>query len=189
MTRKLAIIFAIGGLFVGCEADSAPLFDNHDTGTQEDAPPDSVPPTDSVDPGWSDTTPDTTPDGPDVAPEVPPDDVFEEIEPDEPGSGIVGDPCSGPGDCTGIPGGTVECVEEIDLSMIGMGSRTLPGGYCSSSCTSDGDCGGSASCVNMVVRQMCLKPCTSDGDCRTTEGYSCQTLPYVGGEYCMGPIL
>ena len=43
------------------------------------------------------------------------------------GVGMVGDPCSGPGDCSDISGGTVECL--ITLLLI----LDFTGGYCSAS--------------------------------------------------------
>jgi len=103
----------------------------------------------------------------------------------DPGSGgVVGDACSSITMCTGVPGSGRTCLTSI------YGYVTFPSGYCSAICTSSMDCGTGGTCVDfMGYGNYCLKPCTSPYDCRTSEGYSCNSLPSgTGGTYCLPPI-
>ncbi|MBW2260847.1 MAG: hypothetical protein JRG91_02655 [Deltaproteobacteria bacterium] len=135
-------------------------------------PPDVVPPDVPPDP-WIDPDPDASPD---VWPDVPPDVADAEAPP----GGIVGDGCSGWYDCTGMPSSSADCWFDI------MGFARFPGGYCSASCGSDWECGLEGECVDVVFITMCLRTCDYEEDCRTSEGYSCMELPFVGGgPYCL----
>ncbi len=104
----------------------------------------------------------------DVAGEEPSEDPVTE----EPEVGIVGDPCYSSTQCPGVPGAGRICLTSI------MGYITFPGGYCSASCTTDGDCGPWGDCVDLVdLGHYCLKRCTLFGDqCRIAEGYQCATV-------------
>ncbi len=103
---------------------------------------------------------------------------------EDPGTtgGVVGDRCSVTADCTGVPGAGRLCLTDL------LGYLSFAGGYCSAACTSAADCGAGGDCVDVYGYRYCLERCTSAGDCRTTEGYSCTTLPGgTTGTYCLPP--
>jgi len=113
----------------------------------------------------------------DVRPDVPPD--------GPPPAGNVGDACSTPEDCSGIPAANKQCLTQIGSFV------TFEGGYCSASCTSDPECGTDGKCVNIILASYCLKACDSPTDCRTTENYTCGELPsFLGipGTFCLPAI-
>jgi hypothetical protein len=102
-------------------------------------------------------------------------------------NGVVGDPCATVGECGGIGGGLpAECLTSL------MGMVTLPGGYCTATCTAgDPDpCAGSGGvCVNAMIASYCLKPCATVAECREAEGYTCSAPPTGGeGTYCLPPM-
>ena len=99
-------------------------------------------------------------------------DVVADDGPEEPETGIVGDPCYTTAQCENVPGAGRLCMTSL------MGYVTFPGGYCSASCTDDGDCGPQGDCVNLAdLGNYCLKRCDMFGsDCRTAETYECTTL-------------
>jgi hypothetical protein len=91
----------------------------------------------------------------------------------------VGQGCIEDRDCSGIPSPERTCLTDL------MGF-TFPGGYCSARCTSSEDCGPGATCVDIMVEQLCFKDCRGDDDCRVDEGYACMEMPYIGGgPYCL----
>jgi len=99
------------------------------------------------------------------------------------GGGVVGDACYSSTQCSGVPGSGRTCLTSL------MGYITFPGGYCSAVCTSAADCGAGAACVNLNdLGHYCLKQCTSATECRTTETYSCNSIPGAAGMYCIPPI-
>jgi hypothetical protein len=110
------------------------------------------------------------------------------------GDGLVGDACGNAADCGGVsgPGLTAECVTD----PTGMGLFTLPGGYCSSSCTAPTNPGDpdactavGGTCINVMVASYCLKPCADASECREPD-YGCSAVP--GGVetdlYCLPPM-
>jgi hypothetical protein len=97
---------------------------------------------------------------------------------------MVGDRCTGDGDCAGVPSPEATCMSDF------MGYVELPGGYCSAPCTSGSDCGPLGDCVDFFgYGAYCLRACSTPGECRTAEGYSCSELPAgLGGPYCIPPF-
>jgi hypothetical protein len=40
--------------------------------------------------------------------------------------------------------------------------------------------------VDLSFVSLCLRTCEGDGDCRSSEGYACMEMPWVGGgPYCL----
>jgi hypothetical protein len=172
------------------DGDEDTTSDMTDMGTDSgpDATPDATPDGTPDGPG-PDATPDGTPDGPipDGTPDGPiPDGPGPDATPDGPApTGAVGDPCRDPSMCTDVPATGRDCLTDIG------GMLSFPGGYCSANCTSDSDCGTGGECVDLFgYMAYCLKTCTSPGECRTTEGYTCTTIPgTTGGDtYCLPPL-
>lgn len=131
---------------------------------------------DSTHPDITDTTPPDTA-LPDAADTMPSD--TDDTSP--PGNG-VGEPCSVTADCYNVPGAGRLCLSDL------LGYLTFNGGYCSAACTSAADCGAGGSCVDVYGYNYCLKLCTSAVECRTSEGYSCTTLPgSIATTYCLPP--
>jgi hypothetical protein len=108
------------------------------------------------------------------------------------GDGVIGDACSGTPDCGGVTGAglTAEC-----LTSLG-GFITMPGGYCTSTCTAPANPGDPDACtavggvcMNAMMASYCVKPCEDASDCREGEGYTCAANP-MGGEdtYCLPPM-
>ncbi len=64
------------------------------------------------------------------------------------------------------------------------GSATYPGGYCTTTCVTDGDCGPTGLCVGKELAtygesdKFCLKRCTDANQCRN--GYNCYSLGAQG---------
>jgi len=93
-----------------------------------------------------------------------------------PGTGQLGDPCSGPSNC-GIQSGIyLDC----------YGAAPFPGGYCARWCDLNysSDCDGVCVPIAEDPTQggICYGGCRTDGDCR--DGYSCQRLST--GNACVG---
>ncbi len=111
-------------------------------------------------------------------------DSVEDTTADSPSSGIVGDPCGIDGDCTSTVGTDPFCLDEVTT---GDGTIEFPNGYCSASCTRDGDeCGEGAVCERLGgygSPRMCFKECTDDTDCRDSEGYVCNEF-WSGNSGC-----
>jgi hypothetical protein len=159
-----------------------------DTTADTSTPPDAADTTadSAADPG-PDTAEDAAPDivvdpGPDPVDAVP--DTAVDTRPEVPPDGIVGDPCSTSGDCSGVPGSGRMCLTDV------FGMMTMPGGYCSADCTSDSDCGSLGDCVDFFgYGSYCLRTCSSPPDCRTSEGYTCDMVPGISsGPYCLPPL-
>jgi hypothetical protein len=102
-------------------------------------------------------------------------------------TGGIGAACTDASDCTVGP--TPRC--ETEVMAGGFFTIEFPGGYCTSECTSPGDCGEGASCVGSDFGMgFCAKTCASVSDCRADEGYECTTPPGLGGgseTYCLPP--
>ena len=95
--------------------------------------------------------------------------------------GVVGDVCTVPGDCEGVPSVNKTCV--ITLG----GYYNFPNGYCSALCATPEECGDGSSCVTFFgFGSYCLKICTLPDDCRSVEGYQCNVVPGdpSGLSYC-----
>jgi hypothetical protein len=67
----------------------------------------------------------------------------------------IGSRCTSGGQCGTMP---------FDCNTAGY-----PGGYCTKSCTTDGDCPLDAACIDHACRRRCVH----EADCRQNEGYSC----------------
>lgn len=48
-----------------------------------------------------------------------------------------------------------------------------PGGYCTTFCDIDADCGPGATCADTIRGTVCTRSCTADTDCRAEHGYMC----------------
>jgi len=84
-------------------------------------------------------------------------------------SSLIGGPCTIDTNCT--EGTKPVCFKKTLFNKTGL----LPtaGGYCSSTCTSDADCGSDSHCENFgTLGGACLANCMSATDCRTP-GYAC----------------
>lgn len=80
----------------------------------------------------------------------------------------------GCGDPTGtqyLPIGS-RCMQASDCgtSPFTCDTAGFPGGYCSRTCVTDGDCPADALCAG---DKECRRHCTADADCRQAEGYAC----------------
>jgi hypothetical protein len=93
--------------------------------------------------------------------------------------GTVGKTCTGAGDCSG---GT--CATDLPTHIQGMsiGTTPAPGGYCTSSCTKDEECGTGAACAGsfsfgtvVLAEGSCAVSCTTKDTCRP--GYDCIIIP------------
>ncbi|MFH1437258.1 MAG: hypothetical protein ABIJ56_16235 [Pseudomonadota bacterium] len=100
-----------------------------------------------------------------------------------PGEGVVGDSCDSADDCQGFPAVAKECLTDI------AGYFEFPGGYCTATCTSAGECGPDAECADLMFMSYCLKTCDDPSDCRAGEGYICDMIPILGGgPYCIPSV-
>ena len=82
----------------------------------------------------------------------------------------------GAADCSAVMGGM--CITSLG------GFITLPGGYCTASCSPTTSCGAGATCLSIGFGGgggQCVATCTTSADCRASEGYACQMLPFGGG--------
>jgi hypothetical protein len=87
--------------------------------------------------------------------------------------GNIGAACMSTAQCTAIPG-------SMCITTLG-GFVTLPGGYCSASCTVAVGCGPDATCLAFGGGTgQCVATCITDAECRTSEGYTCRALPFGG---------
>ena len=92
-----------------------------------------------------------------------------------PTGGTIGAACTTGSQC--LEGLAPECFTAM-LGNVETGT-SLPGGYCSSTCQNDGDCGADGLCVALVSGgTACVARCGAPSDCRT--GYACWT-----GGYCL----
>ncbi len=69
-------------------------------------------------------------------------------------------------DASACMGTEAACITEAD--------QGFPAGYCTSSCTSDAQCGSTGVCLIDDTGGLCLASCDSDANCR--EGYTCQDV-------------
>jgi hypothetical protein len=107
-----------------------------------------------------------------------------------PGTGQLGDPCSGPSDCgiqngsyldcfttAPFPGGycTRYCSPNFSSSCEGVCLRTAEdpnaGGICYGGCRTSADCRDGYDCVRLSTGNACIARCVSDAQCRSVEGY------------------
>jgi hypothetical protein len=93
--------------------------------------------------------------------------------------GAIGSPCTLNTDCTT---GTPKCWAKNILDD--PGNLPTPGGYCTSICTSDTDCGGQGTCQTVATGlKYCLASCFAANICRTQQRYACFILGPSKG-YC-----
>jgi hypothetical protein len=91
----------------------------------------------------------------------------------------VGEPCEENGDC-----GEGLCAHALGVTG-SMTPNPAPGGYCTSSCANDAECGAGAVCNGARgsgARGQCMRACRSADQCR--DGYHCANMlggPAVGG--------
>ena len=84
------------------------------------------------------------------------------------------------------------CAEQDDCDDRCLSGQGYPGGFCSASCDSDGDCPGEASCVD-VDGGVCLFDCAAAAECTFLgSGWRCASKSAHGapaGEVmvCIGP--
>lgn len=98
--------------------------------------------------------------------------------------GSTGAACTMPSDCTMLT--SAMCLTDIG------GFYSFPGGYCTTSCMSDAECGAGGGCLMIpVLGGYCVKSCTAASDCREGEGYTCMAPPIggMGGMYCLPPFM
>jgi hypothetical protein len=84
------------------------------------------------------------------------------------GAGAIGAPCTDDASCSGGP--APKCWKNNILNN--TANPATPGGYCSSTCTSDAQCGAGNSCVNLGPGSYCLAGCNNATTCRHP-GYAC----------------
>jgi hypothetical protein len=97
------------------------------------------------------------------------------------GSGQIGAPCRTDGQCT--LGKAPKCWTNNILGD--PGNLPTAGGYCTSTCTSDTDCGGYGHCLSVQAGapKYCLRTCYLPNTCRPNEGYACFPFDKYSG-YC-----
>lgn len=84
----------------------------------------------------------------------------------------VGDPCTTPSDC---------------LGKICFNGASVPGGYCSVTCTAGDDltCPAGTVCVDNGPNATCYRACKTANDCRS--GYVCEHQRGSSQPICIGP--
>lgn len=92
-----------------------------------------------------------------------------------PSMGKIGDPCTADTECS--EGGTPVCWKTTVRDQ--MGAPATPGGYCSSTCTTDMDCGASGRCATVRGAKYCLAGCSDSMTCRKP-GYACAYYDTTG---------
>ncbi len=90
--------------------------------------------------------------------------------------GRIGDACTADSGC--VAGTMPKCwkTNVLDNPM----APPTPGGYCTSTCATDTDCGAGARCTSIGSAKYCLAACNNATTCRKP-GYACA---YVGGGVC-----
>lgn len=79
---------------------------------------------------------------------------------------ITGAACATDAECGGVMGACA-----LMLPASGGGEIAAPGGYCTTTCEIDADCGAGGVCVTTRGGVRCMKPCANETECR--EGYVC----------------
>lgn len=97
------------------------------------------------------------------------------------GPGSIGAACTKAADCN--TGKTPVCWRNNVLDD--PGNLPTTGGYCTSSCQVDDDCGGYGSCLSVQAGapKFCLRTCFVANTCRIDQGFACFPLSPVQG-YC-----
>ena len=90
------------------------------------------------------------------------------------GAGQIGAPCKMDSQCT--LGTAPKCW--VTNVLGDPGNLPTTGGYCTSTCTSDTDCGGYGHCLSVLAGapKYCLRTCYVANTCRPNDGYAC--FPY-----------
>lgn len=92
--------------------------------------------------------------------------------------GATGQACTKAADCT--TGAAPRCwATNINDEP---GNLATPGGYCTSTCTTDKDCGAFGTCQDLLGARYCLERCTGARGCRVPD-YACFVLTATSG-YC-----
>ena len=94
------------------------------------------------------------------------------------GSGGYGAPCENAGDCT---------IGPDPVCLRRLGSVDQPGGYCTTSCLTEG-CPSETHCGHFGDSgSFCFLRCTTSAECRTAEGYDCvpDGPPPIGELVCI----
>jgi hypothetical protein len=90
----------------------------------------------------------------------------------------VGIPCTATTQCT--TGASPGCLPQV---LPDGGQSGFPGGWCSSGCNTDADCGPGGVCLSTGQQNLCFAACTgvrqAGNSCRS--GYICDELTYVDG--------
>ncbi|MDB4989214.1 MAG: Multiple EGF-like-domain protein 3 precursor [Myxococcaceae bacterium] len=76
------------------------------------------------------------------------------------------------------------------LTALGGSNLPAPGGYCTTSCSSDTDCGSNAVCLGAalgIFKGECRHSCTSNADCR--DGYECAMQAEIPADAGLPPAL
>ena len=88
-------------------------------------------------------------------------------------AGGIGAPCTDDSQC--MVGPSKKCWKSNVLNN--MANPPTPGGYCSSGCATNADCGSGNTCVDIGAGKYCLAGCNNATTCRNP-GYACS---YYGG--------
>lgn len=86
---------------------------------------------------------------------------------------LVGSACVTSGECSGLG-----CSTEI-AEVSGM----FPGGYCTTTCTTDADCTGTSVCrtIPQTSQSVCVQTCEHRSECRFNGQFDCMTSASCGG--------
>jgi hypothetical protein len=126
----------------GTPSPTDPGLPSDPTGTPTPPPPDMT----------------TTPSGPGAPPPPPHGADMAPLKAD------VGKACASDGDCDGDG---LKCMKTLGH---GIGSVSLPGGYCSKACDAKTPCPTGSECISTLFGDLCLEGCTANS-CRA--GYTC----------------
>lgn len=104
--------------------------------------------------------------------------------PPDGGPADAGPPDAGPPPGAGIGDGCTSYRDCAD-GLACFTGPSIPGGYCTRSCSSDTDCGAGGFCYRFPTGGLCGEACTTDDQCRRSEGYVCQTPPGSSRTVCV----
>jgi hypothetical protein len=95
--------------------------------------------------------------------------------------GSIGASCVADTDCNSVASGV--CWKKNILDD--PGNLPTTNGYCTATCTSDADCGGTGTCQEVLAgaSKYCLRSCITANTCRTGDGYACFIMTRTSG-YC-----
>lgn len=95
--------------------------------------------------------------------------------------GSIGASCQADAGCTS---GTAPICWRNNI-LDDPGNLPTPNGYCTSTCTTDSDCGSTGTCQTVLTGapKYCLRSCLIANTCRSEDGYACFILTRTSG-YC-----